>query len=104
VITILVVGGSADAESFSPDASIEVLRARDAGQAVERLARNRRIDAILLLSGERNGSILGEIADQELSPPPVYAPRIQGVPSGARPLEGVGLADFLGAIASDLGD
>jgi hypothetical protein len=101
VITILVVGG-AEAAIVPPDPAIEVLRASDASHAVERLARNRRIDAILLLDG--SGSVLSEIAAEELSPPPVYAPAGSLLPEGARALDGRSVSELLQEIAADLGD
>lgn len=103
MITVLVVGTSPECDAAASPPSIEILRARDGGQAVERLARNRRIDAVLLLAEGQSPAILAAIGEQELSPPPIYTPRAAPAP-GTRPLDGVGLAEYLAEIAADLGD
>jgi vacuolar-type H+-ATPase subunit F/Vma7 len=92
VYSILVVGtsdsGGADLEGRLP--SVEVLRARGAEDAVEKLARNRRIDAVLILEGAAAArETISAIRDEHPAPPPLFLP----VPSGSSPPEGVrGLA------------
>lgn len=54
--------------------AVELLHARDADEAVEKLGRNRRVDAVLLLSGEGNAAIAQAIREDILSPPPLFAP------------------------------
>ena len=90
MLTVLVVappGPEVDGLSaLSP--SVEILRARDAEEALEKLGRNRRVDAILLLTGEADREILREIRDENPAPPPVFlCSRPGGVPQGARELE-----------------
>jgi hypothetical protein len=75
VITILVVGPPSRelAELEGRDPSIEILFARDAEEALEKLGRNRRIDAVLLLERDPGGTA-GEILQDNPAAPPLYAP------------------------------
>jgi CheY-like chemotaxis protein len=66
--------------------SVEVLHARDAEEAVEKLARNRRVDAVLLLAGAENASVARAIREDNLSPPPLFAPASAGEIPGVRSL------------------
>ena len=64
--------------------SVEVLRAQGAEDAVEKLARNRRIDAILILEAPDDSlRTLEAIAEENPAPPPVFVPLRSG--SGAPP-------------------
>jgi hypothetical protein len=86
VITILAVaGGAADlAPAFARHASVEVLAAADAEEALEKLARNRRVDAVLLLAGEGSGDVARMILEEDPGAPPLYAPaRAGAIPSVA---------------------
>jgi len=86
VITLLAVGGSAaeilDVAAGHP--SVEVLTALGAEDALEKLARNRRIDAVLLLAGGANREIAAAIREEDPTGPPLFAP-----PTGAGPIPGV---------------
>jgi CheY-like chemotaxis protein len=75
VITILVVAGAADdlGPAFARHPSVEVLAAADAEDALEKLARNRRIDAVLLLGGPGAGAVAHMIREEDPGAPPVYA-------------------------------
>jgi hypothetical protein len=66
--------------------SVEVLRARGAEEAVEKLARNRRVDAVLLLAGDENAAVARAIREDNLSPPPLFAPDSAGEIPGVRRL------------------
>jgi hypothetical protein len=66
--------------------SVEVLHARDADEAVEKLARNRRVDAVLLLAGAENAAVARAIREDNLSPPPLFAPASGGEIPGVRGL------------------
>ena len=88
--SVLVVGAAtagADLEGALP--SVEVLRARGAEEAIEKLGRNRRIDAVLLLDSlpAAEETILA-IRDEYPAPPPVFLPVPAGLapPEGGRPL------------------
>ncbi|MDQ2980197.1 MAG: hypothetical protein M3R62_13350 [Acidobacteriota bacterium] len=90
MLTILVVAPPGlDVDGLSAlSPSVEILRARDAEEALEKLGRNRRVDAILLLTGEGDREILREIREENPAPPPVFlCSRPGGVPEGARELQ-----------------
>jgi len=97
VLALLVVG-SVPAEAL-PEAgsAIEVLHAQGADEAVEKLGRNRRIDAVLILPTAGAVEIVAAIREDIVSPPPIFlaagAPEIPGTtrladpgPSGMLPL------------------
>jgi ABC-type sugar transport system substrate-binding protein len=86
MISILIVGPlEIEIDSGSPD--VEVLRAGGPQDAVEKLARNRRIDAILLLSETAALAVLQAIREENCSPPPVFvAAGPQIAPPGTHPV------------------
>ena len=88
MITILAVGSGAEAlASFGAShPSIEVVAAHGAEDALERLARNRRIDAVLLLGGSDAGETAGLIAAEDPGGPPVFASATAGAVTGVRRL------------------
>ena len=82
MITILAVASGATLAAFGePDPSVEMLTAPDAEEALEILARNRRIDAVLLLADA--ASTAAAIRAEDPAGPPLFAPagagRIAGV-------------------------
>jgi hypothetical protein len=100
VISILVVGPSDDLPPLV--ASIEVLRARDAEDAVEKLARNRRIDAILLLqSAPELPETVRAILEENPAPPPIYVPE-EPAPPGAHALGGGEQASLLSRVLEEI--
>lgn len=103
MITILVVGPEAVGREAPSDPAVEVLHATGVEQAIERLARNRRIDAVLLLCGRRNAEVMAAIEQEEPTPPPFYAPAQPPPPSGVRPLRADSIERLLEAIETDLG-
>ena len=110
MFTILVIapearGGGGELAS-SP--SVEILRARDAEEALEKLGRNRRVDAILLLCGPANADIARAIREDNPAPPPLFtvagdgdagpgSRRLPSATAGARVLDA--LIEQLGAPA-----
>jgi hypothetical protein len=83
VITILAVAGPAVhlESAFVGNPSVEVLTAHDPEEALEKLARNRRIDAVLLF-GARAAEAASLIIDEDPGAPPLYAPLASGtIPS-----------------------
>jgi hypothetical protein len=88
MIHVLVVGteGGLAAGFASPRSSVEVLLARGAEEAVDRLARNRRIDAVLLVAGAQNAAIAAAIREDSLAPPPFFVAESAGEVKGARRL------------------
>jgi hypothetical protein len=85
VFTILVVGPEDLAlEGLSAARpSIEVLRARGAEDALEKLDRNRRIDAVLLL-GPHAAETIANIRSDNPAPPPLFATGLGDAPEGVR--------------------
>jgi len=73
MISVLIVGAPADPEP-EPPSDIEVLHARDADEAVEKLGRNRRIDAVLVLDDGQLAATVAAIEEDVLAPPPIFAP------------------------------
>lgn len=79
MITILVVAERGDADALDRVAvgnpSIELLHAGHLEDALDRLSRNRRIDAVLLLlPPDRAAEAAALIRDEDPSAPPIYAP------------------------------
>ena len=106
MITVLVVAPPSRelAELEGRDPSIEILFARDADEALEKLGRNRRIDAVLLLETDPGGTA-GEILRDNPAAPPLYAPLPPGGPAGIGGVRGLAPApagDLLGRILADL--
>ena len=88
MITILVVGPSepAPAEFADGHPSVEILTAGGADEALEKLARNRRIDAVLLLPGAAAQEVAEALREEDPAAPPVFAPASAGEIAGARSL------------------
>jgi CheY-like chemotaxis protein len=88
MMTILVVGAPAAEASRYAEAhpSVEVLAASGNDEALEKLARNRRIDAVLLLPGSEAGELAAELAEEDPSAPPLFAPASVGAIPGVRAL------------------
>ena len=82
--------------------SVEVLHARDADEAVEKLARNRRVDAVLLWVGAENAAVARAIREDNLAPPPLFAPAWAGDAPGVRRLAAESLESLLDQIAAAL--
>jgi hypothetical protein len=89
VITILAVGPEAEAlAAFGADhPSIEIVAAHGAEDALERLARNRRIDAVLLLAGSAANETARLIAEEDPGAPPVFAALAEEAGEGIRIIE-----------------
>jgi hypothetical protein len=102
VITILMIDREAGGSPAAEDPAIEVLRVSGAEQAIEKLGRNRRIDAVLLLCGPDNAAVLASILEEESAPPPFYAPADPPPPAGVRRLAAGSLDGLLAGIAADL--
>ncbi|MCA1580231.1 MAG: hypothetical protein LC796_02335 [Acidobacteria bacterium] len=72
MFTILVIAPEGAAEIDGGNPSVEVLRARDSEEALEKLGRNRRVDAVLLLCGTANAQMAREIREDNPAPPPLF--------------------------------
>jgi hypothetical protein len=99
VIAVLVVGGPG-VEDAEPPSAVEVLHARDADDAVEKLGRNRRIDAVLVLV--EAAAAVAAIREDILAPPPIFLPRDAPAIAGVRRLDASGTASLLEAIVREL--
>lgn len=75
MITILVVGPlAAEASAFAHGhASVEILTAAGVEDTLEKLARNRRIDAVLLLPGADAGEVAEILREEDPAAPPLFA-------------------------------
>jgi hypothetical protein len=88
MITILAVGPEAEALAAfgASHPSVEVVTAHGAEDALERLARNRRIDAVLLLDLSDARETAALIAEEDPGAPPLFASAGVGELAGARTL------------------
>ncbi|MGE5414893.1 MAG: hypothetical protein ACM3NW_11995 [Syntrophomonadaceae bacterium] len=85
MITILAVGSGTTLAVFGePDPSVEILTACGADEALEILARNRRIDAVLLLGGA--ATTAKAIREEDPAGPPLFAPAGAGEIPGVEAL------------------
>ena len=78
MITVLVVSEPDRARDLDAAAarmpSLELLHAHDVEQALDRLARNRRIDAVLLLlGGEAAEEVVRTVREEDPGAPPIFA-------------------------------
>jgi len=105
MITVLVVSDRPEqiAAVAGRRPSLEVLHARDVEETLERLARNRRIDAVLLLiGGDRASEIVATVLEEDPAAPPFFAPALaQGTPS-VRIVAGATPEELLEAVAREL--
>jgi hypothetical protein len=89
MITLLVLGPSHQEPAFADfaDPSVEILAAGSAEEALEKLARNRRIDAVLLLPASQARELAETLAEEDPSAPPLFAPASMGAIPGVRSVE-----------------
>jgi hypothetical protein len=78
VITVLALGDRERALALDAAAarnpSIELLHAGNVEEALDRLARNRRIDAVLLIvGGDQAREIAGILLEEDPAGPPIFA-------------------------------
>ena len=101
MITVLVVSEPARARDLDAAAarmpSLELLHASDVEAALDRLARNRRIDAVLLLlDGEAASEMVRTVLEEDPGAPPIFVAG-GGVP-GTRSLPVAEPAELLEAL------
>ncbi|MDQ5870998.1 MAG: hypothetical protein M3547_02160 [Acidobacteriota bacterium] len=107
MITLLVVAPPEDAEELDSVAarkpSLELLHARDVEEALERLSRNRRIDAVLLLMPPDSvREIAAVIREEDPSAPPLFAPAAIGTVPDVGPLPATTPEELLAAVTKRL--
>jgi hypothetical protein len=109
VITILLLapphpGVSKEPAGLAADhPSIEILTAASAEEALEKLARNRRIDAVLLLPGSEAEALAATLAEEDPSAPPLFAPEGMGAIAGVIGLQDGGTGTLIEAVMAHLG-
>jgi hypothetical protein len=99
MITILAAGKGAGAPAIEEAAagrpSLEVMTAEEDEEVLDKLARNRRVDAVLLMPGPGAEALAAAIREEDPAGPPIYAwadaARIEGV-------HGLAARDARGAI------
>jgi hypothetical protein len=104
MITILAVGGPERglAAAFGRNPSVEVVTARDVEDALEKLARNRRVDAVLLLEAVSATEDAKTILAEDPGAPPLYAPDAAGAISGVQRLPDASPAELVTKLAARL--
>ena len=70
--------------------------------ALEKLARNRRVDAVLLLDGASAAASAQTILEEDPAAPPLYAPEAAGPISGAQPLPNASSGELVATLARRL--
>jgi hypothetical protein len=108
VWTILVVAApDAAVEGLTGrNPSVEVLRAFDGEEALEKLGRNRRIDGVLLLgaAAAEAEQVLAQMREDNPAHPPVFVPAGPAPPvPGARALPGSDSGSLLDQLVGELG-
>jgi len=107
MITVLVVGPRDRAAELdaaaSKNPSIELLHAAGLEEALDRLARNRRIDAVLLLDEpDAAREIAATVLEEDPAAPPMFVPESGGEIAGVRALPGNTAAELLGSMVREL--
>jgi len=107
MITVLVVGPRERTQDLdaaaSRNPSIELLHAAELEGALDRLARNRRIDAVLLLvETEAAREIAETVLEEDPGAPPIFVPAAVGKIAGVRVLPSATAEELLESIASSL--
>ena len=102
MITVLAAGRGAghlaEASAGRGSPSVEVMTAEEDEEVLDKLARNRRIDAVLLMPGEGAAALAAAIHEEDPAGPPVYgwgdAARLEGV-RGLEAKDGAGAIEEL---------
>ncbi len=104
MITVLVAGPEEGAvDGFAAGhPSVEIMTASGTEDALEKLARNRRIDAVLILAGDKTAEIAALIREEDPGAPPLYAPVGAGAIPSVRPLEAESPERLLEALVREL--
>ncbi len=104
MITLLLVGSRQEpVERFAAGhPSVEVMTAGGGEEALEKLARNRRIDAVLIVAGADTAGIAAMIREEDPGAPPLYAPATAGAIPAVRLLESESPERILEAIVHEL--
>ncbi len=103
MISVLVVGGGKEdiEEMEARHPSVEVLAARGVEDALEKLGRNRRIDAVLLLSDDE-AAIVAAIEEDNPAHPPLFQPAGRKAAPGTRVLAATRPEELIGLLIEEL--
>jgi hypothetical protein len=107
MISVLVVGPRERTQDFdaaaSRNPSIELIHAAELEEALDRLARNRRIDAVLLLlEADAARKVAETVLEEDPGAPPLFAPAMSGDIAGVRALPAETADDLLRSIVRAL--
>lgn len=103
MITVLVVGEEKELERLrSPRATLEVLTAHGREDALEKLGRNRRIDAVLLLGKDDIPATVEAIREDNPAHPPIFLAQGRQPPPGTRVLPGGDLPELLDLLSGEV--
>ncbi len=104
MISVLIVAAAGQGldELAGRHPSVEILAAHGVEDALEKLARNRRIDAVLLLAGQQNPAVAGAIRDDNPAHPPLFGAAGQPAAEGVRPLPAIEPAELLDLLLKEL--
>jgi len=110
MLSILVIGpDTREIAALEPELpSVEILRAHGADDALEKLGRNRRVDAVLfLLEAAASAERIEAIRDDNPAPPPLFlpVPAADGgsLPEGVRRLPSGSPREVLLALVGEIG-
>lgn len=104
MITVLVAGPEEGSMAgfAARHPSVEVMTASGTEDALEKLARNRRIDAVLILAGKQTAEIAALIREEDPGAPPLYAPAAAGALPGVNPIAAESPERLLEALVREL--
>ena len=104
MLSILVVtqAGKEGEISLAPHPSVEVLHARGLEDTLEKLGRNRRVDAVLFAAGGENSEIVRAVLEDNPAPPPLFTAE-PGAPPGVRLLAEPVVSRLLERLVEELG-
>ena len=99
MITILAAGRGASAPALEDAAagrpSLEVMSAEQDEEVLDKLARNRRVDAVLLMPGPGAAALAAAIREEDPAGPPIYG---WGDAAGIDGVRGLGAGNAAEAI------
>lgn len=102
MIHVLVVGPPELSSLSTRRSSVEVLHSETPDDAVEKLARNRRIDAVLLLLGDGNAAVARAVREDVVPPPPLFTGAADPAVPGVRRLASTDPAEMLDLLRAAL--
>ena len=106
MITILAAGRGASAPAVEEAAtgrpSVELMTAEEDEEVLDKLARNRRVDAVLLMPGPGAAGLAAAIREEDPAGPPIYGWGDAAGIEGVRGLGATGAVEALEEIVREL--